>query len=50
MLRSFYRGSLWGAAVGLPLALGAYLIGRWQDHAIDRGVRLLDHARDIARM
>lgn len=23
----------------------AYIVGRWQDHAVDRGVRLLDRLR-----
>lgn len=30
---------------GLLFFAAAYIVGRWQDHAVDRGVRLRDRLR-----
>lgn len=49
MRRHFYRGSLVGAAVVLPVSLAWFLLdrkGEARNHLMDRAIRWLDeHAR-----
>jgi hypothetical protein len=49
MRRSFYRGSLWGAAVVLPVSLALFLLdtkGDARNRLVGRAVQFLDeHAR-----
>lgn len=52
MRRSFYRGSLWGAAVVLPVSLAWFVLdpkGDARQHAIDRSIRGINWFRDKAR-